>query len=200
MLRTALKILLPLLVVTAVSGAWAVYRSPDARYVLHEIIQPGRFHQYDGLITETATRQGLDPMLIKAVVWRESRFQPGKIGRDGERGLMQLSEAAASDWAGAQKIEPFDPNRLLDPEVNLQAGTWYLKQSLQRWSDHDDPLPFALTEYNAGKKNLDRWLSKQQSEKVTSRDLLTNFSFPNTRSYVQGILARYEFYKKRGRL
>jgi soluble lytic murein transglycosylase len=200
MLRLALKILLPLLGIAAAILAAFVYHSSNARYIIHELIQPSRFHQLDPIIIGAANRNGIDPMLLKAIIWRESRFRPEKVGRHGERGLMQLSVAAGGDWAKASKIEPFDPESLLDAKTNVEAGAWYLKQALQRWSDRDDPVPFALAEYNAGRKNVERWVLKKQLGEVTAKELLENFSFPNTRSYIQGILARYDFYKKRGRL
>ena len=66
----------------------------------------------------------LDPRLIKAVVWRESRFQADMIGRNGERGLMQVSEVAARDWAAAKGLPALRPEQMLVPELNLEAGTW----------------------------------------------------------------------------
>jgi soluble lytic murein transglycosylase len=43
-------------------------------------MSPARFHQYDRLIRSVALEHHLDPMLVKAVVWRESRFDPKKRG------------------------------------------------------------------------------------------------------------------------
>jgi len=57
------------------------------------------FKQYDKLILSVAAEHQLDPMLVKAVVWRESRFDRQKYGTAGERGLMQVSEKAANEWA-----------------------------------------------------------------------------------------------------
>ena len=57
-------------------------------------------------IRDAARLRGIDPMVVKAVVWRESRFQPGKVGLDGERGLMQITEAAAREWVKNEKVAP----------------------------------------------------------------------------------------------
>ena len=46
-------------------------------------------------------------MLVKAVVWRESRFDPKKRGSHGERGLMQVTERAANEWARENKVAGF---------------------------------------------------------------------------------------------
>jgi soluble lytic murein transglycosylase len=71
-------------------------------------------------------------MLVKAVVWRESRFDPRKCGSAGERGLMQVSEKAADEWARENKIDTFRAEQLFDPKTNLEAGTWYLCRAFER--------------------------------------------------------------------
>src|SRR5215210_1990913 len=116
----------------AAAASLAVFTSEDPQYQVQEILLHDRFHRYDLLIRAVAERHGLDPMLVKAVVWRESRFQPRKVGSNGERGLMQVTEIAAADWVAAEKIETFVPTDLFDPETNLKAGTWYLKRAHDR--------------------------------------------------------------------
>src|SRR5437016_12407479 len=83
----------------------------------------------------------LDPMLVKAVIWRESRFDPRKYGGAGERGLMQVSEKAAKEWARQNKIANFRVDQLFDPKTNLEAGTWYLRRAFEHWETQSDPLP-----------------------------------------------------------
>src|ERR1700737_4129840 len=68
---------------------------------------PARFQRDDTLIGLVAVEHHLDPMLLKAVVWRESRFDPQKYGTAGERGLMQVSQSAANEWARENKIDNF---------------------------------------------------------------------------------------------
>ena len=101
----------------------------------------------------------VDPMLIKAIIWRESSFHPEKVGTKGERGLMQITILAANEWAKAQKIQTFKATDLFDPKTNIEAGTWYFKQAYQRWSGKNDPIIFALAEYNAGHSNVMRWVA-----------------------------------------
>lgn len=144
-------------------------------------------HRFDPLIRETALRYGLDPALIKAIVWRESRFRPDAVGAAGEIGLMQLTEPAAQEWATAEKIGPLPPSHLFDPRTNLLAGTWYLRRSLRRHPDVDDPRPFALAEYNAGRGNVLRWL--QGAAATNSTAFINAIGFPATRRYVRDVLA-----------
>ena len=77
----------------------------DRAYVVQEGIFRDRFRRFDGMIEQAALRHGVSPSLIKAVIWRETRFKPDVAGSRGERGLMQITEAAAKDWVDAEKIE-----------------------------------------------------------------------------------------------
>ena len=139
-------------------------------------------------------------MLIKAVVWRESRFDPQKYGTSGERGLMQVSGRAAAEWARENKIDNFKAEDLFDPQTNLRAGAWYLHRAVQHWEHQPNPLPFALAEYNAGASRVQRWAGGSEAIGVASKDFLRNIDFPNTRKYVDSVLERYRFYKRRGRM
>src|SRR5690348_7492907 len=81
----------------------------------------------DGPIRAAAQRYGLEPALVKAVVWRESRFNPNARGKVGEIGLMQLQEDAAREWADAERVQGFEHEQCFDPVTNTLAGAWYLK-------------------------------------------------------------------------
>jgi len=96
-------------------------------------------HAYDELISKYATINALDPKLIRAVIWRESRFKYNCRGKSGEIGLMQVTENAAREWAEADNIANFRKNDLFNPETNIRAGTWYLKRSVSRWSKQNQP-------------------------------------------------------------
>ena len=186
----------------ALGGAFAfiALRSGDPAYTMYEWISPARFQHYDGLIRAVAADRHLDPMLVKAIVWRESRFDPQKHGTAGERGLMQVSERAANEWARENKIDNFRVEKLFDPRTNLEAGTWYLQRALQHWDNQPDPLLFALAEYNAGASRVQRWAGGDATVPIASQDFLRNIDFPSTRSYIDSIIDRYEFYKRRGRM
>jgi len=107
MARFILKLILCLLVALAAGFGYLALRSGDALYSFYEWVSPARFQQYDKLILSVAAEHQLDPMLVKAVVWRESRFDRQKYGTAGERGLMQVSEKAANEWAREHKIDHF---------------------------------------------------------------------------------------------
>jgi len=201
MFRLLRNLLLVVLLAALVATGIFVCTSPDPLYSAQELLGYSRYHRYDPLIRQVGLKYGVDPMLIKAVIWRESSFRADKNGKNGERGLMQVTEPAASDWARQNKRPTFVPTDLFAPQVNIEAGTWYLKKALQRYSSKDDPTTFALAEYNAGKSRVDRWVGDtNQGTSATAGDLRDSISFPGTRGYVDAIIERYRFYQHQGHL
>ncbi len=198
MIRFAFKFTLCLLLALATGFVYLAIRSGDPTYTIYEWMSPARFKQQDRLIRAVAMEHDVDPMLVKAIVWRESRFDPEKFGTAGERGLMQVSEKAANEWAHENKVEDFRVEELFDPKTNLEAGTWYLQRALKHWEQQPDPIPFALAEYNAGASRAQRWSGGASG--MQGDDFLHNIDFPGTRKYVDSIIDRYHFYKRRGRM
>jgi soluble lytic murein transglycosylase len=198
------KVAIVLLLSWATAVGYLILRSHDPVYVLRELKDWKDYRRFDSLIVKAAREYNLDPRLVKAVVWRESRFQADMKGRNGERGLMQVSEVAARDWAIAKGFANFRADELLVPEKNLEVGSWYLSKAVQRWNVTGDAVPFALAEYNAGKSRVDRWvrtaLQKTNGHPVTAHSFQESIDFPSTARYVRTILARYDFYKRRGKL
>jgi soluble lytic murein transglycosylase len=195
MRKTALigLVVAALLLLLVVAVFWLVEKDPV--YRASEIAGLGRYGRYDETIRSVATRHGVDPLLVKAVIWQESRFHPHKLGGHGERGLMQVTEPAAQDWVKANGVETFVPEDLLDPKTNIEVGTWYLAQALKHWSAQEDPLPFALGEYNAGRSRVKRWSGGAQ---MTAGELNAAMDIASTRAYVAAVRQRYDYYKSRG--
>ena len=198
MIQFLFKLLLCVLLAIGAAFAYLALKSGDPLYAFYEWMSPARFHHYDRLIRSVALEHHLDPMLVKAVVWRESRFDPKKHGAHGERGLMQVSERAANEWARENKMAGFTANQLFEPKTNLEAGTWYLHRAMEHWTHQSDPIPFALAEYNAGASRAQRWSGGNGLAEIPERQFLQKIDFPATRRYVESIIDRYNFYKRRG--
>src|SRR5207249_10099946 len=147
----------------------------------------------DRSISAAARRYGVEPALVKAVVWRESRFHPRARGRSGEIGLMQIGEAAAQEWADAEHIGGFNHEQCSDPFTNTLAGTWYWKNLLKRYGQTDNPVPYALADYNAGRANVLKWLSGAAA--TNSAAFIEQIEFPGTKQYVESVMRRYEEYR-----
>lgn len=184
-----------LVLLAGVAGVYWLGRSGS--YEWQALVNRERYGRYDRLIEQAAERHGVSPSLVKAVIWRESKFQPGMTGAHGERGLMQITEAAAADWARAEKVETFVPADLFDPKVNIEAGTWYLARAMRHWAAKDDPVPFALAEYNAGRQRVKRWANMGAAEVEFGADELRRvMDFPTTRRYIADIVERYRRFEE----
>ena len=147
-------------------------------------------NDYDKILMDAADRHCVDYLLIKAVIWKESRFNNLSIGSKGEIGLMQIRpNTAVIDWARAKNIQPPPEAALFSPSLNVEIGTWYLAQALRKWSKYKDYDAMALAEYNAGASLVQKW-------KPNSYDgnFIDNIGYSSTRNYVTDILRKYEEY------
>ena len=147
----------------------------------------------DHPIRVAAARYGVEPALVKAVVWQESRFNPSVRGRAQELGLMQIREEAAREWADAEHLRGFEHEHCLNPQTNTLAGTWYLKKLLKRYAQTDNPIPYALADYNAGRGNVLKWNTGEAS--TNSAVFIEQIGFPGTKAYVKSVLHRYQKYR-----
>jgi soluble lytic murein transglycosylase len=106
---------------------------------------------------------------------------------------MQIREEAAREWADAEHLSVFDHEQCFDPTTNTLAGTWYLKKLLKRYTYTDNPLPYALADYNAGRGNVLKWLSG--SAATNGQAFAAQIGFPSTKAYVRSVTSRYARYR-----
>jgi len=149
--------------------------------------------RYDNVIHEAATRYDIPPELLKALVWKESRFDSQARGRAGEYGLMQIRDAAAYEWAASEHRQVFHPVLLLDPSINIQVGSWYLKKLMRRYANSDNPVVYALADYNAGRANVLRWYKGDATTNSTA--FQRAMDFPTTAKYISEILQKQRDYR-----
>jgi soluble lytic murein transglycosylase len=109
------------------------------------IVDRARYQRYDKIIDDAATRHGVEPALVKAVIRAESDFVPYALSPAGAQGLMQLMPGTArmhNVW------------RVYEPKQNVEGGVTHLRQLLDRYSGN---LRLALAAYNAGEKAVDNY-------------------------------------------
>ncbi len=152
----------------AIGAAWVVESEPDwylrARYPL----------AYEQIITAHARNYDLEPELLAAVIYAESRFDPDAVSAAGAVGLMQLLPETAEGIALRTGGDRFVVSDLRNPEINVRYGSWYLDHLRARY--HGD-MRLALAAYHAGQGNVDKWLREGG-----------RIAFPETREYVGEVM------------
>ena len=150
--------------------------------------------RFDSIIADVSKRYALDPMLVKAVIWRESDFNPNAVGSKGEIGLMQLMiNASVKDWTNYTKRKIIDKGILFNPKLNIEIGTWYLARSRNHWLNYNNRNALALAGYNAGYSNVKKWIPKNYQ----GNDVIKFIKFPSTKKYVESILKKYNSYRSK---
>ncbi|OGV37028.1 MAG: hypothetical protein A2X48_04230 [Lentisphaerae bacterium GWF2_49_21] len=146
-----------------------------------------RKNTYDALIKEAARKYCIDSCLLKAVIWKESRFNPNAKGSSGEVGLMQIRPStAAKEWAEFNHVDIEAEGILFYPRVNIDIGAWYLSRALKRWEKYEHREELALSEYNAGLKGMSSWRPKEYNGEVLSK-----IRIKSTKLYVSDIMKKY---------
>jgi soluble lytic murein transglycosylase len=125
--------------------------------------------RYESIVRAHAKNYDLDPALLSAVIYTESRFDPDARSEAGAIGLMQLLPETARGIALRTGGAKFVVSDLSVPELNVRYGAWYLRHLLDRYGDERT----ALAAYHAGQGNVDRW-----------RQAGIGIQFPETRAYV----------------
>jgi soluble lytic murein transglycosylase len=133
---------------------------------------------YSGIIREQAAEKHLDPALIAAVIFAETKFD-GRTSPTGALGLMQIEPATAAFLAHRSGATSFTVADLSTPAVNIAYGSYYLRYLLDRYGG-DRTL--ALAAYNGGEANVDSWLAAAHS--AGHSFTLSDIPFPETRAYV----------------
>lgn len=138
-----------------------------------------------------AKRRGLDPFLVAALIRQESAFNPWAVSRANAHGLMQLLPSTARTMA--RKVGRPRPGiaSLYDPETNIDLGTQYLRDVLDRY---DGRLELALASYNAGPHRADAWLAAADYREVA--EFIESIPFTETREYVQAVMRNAVIYRR----
>jgi soluble lytic murein transglycosylase len=139
------------------------------------------------IIREQASAKHLDPALIAAVIYAESKFEPRESSA-GAQGLMQILPATAYYLAHLSGGSKFTASDLATPSINLAYGSYYLRYLLNHY-DGDEML--AVAAYNGGLANVDRWVREDGGSLQVSA-----IPFPETREYVQKVLSAQRLYRE----
>lgn len=153
--------LLALLVLVAVGAGAAVVVTEPTWYL--RMRYPLR---YADIVRGHAENYHLEPELLAAVIYTESKFDPEAESQSGAIGLMQLLPATAAGIAQRTGGSRFRTEDLYDPELNVRYGSWYLRHLLDKY---DGDLGKALAAYNGGQGNVDRGIQFAETREYVDR-------------------------------
>jgi soluble lytic murein transglycosylase len=138
--------------------------------------------KHDDIIRQQAADKELDPALIAAVIYEESRFHD-QTSHAGARGLMQITPDTADFIARHSGGDLFEQSDLATPQINIAYGSYFLRYLLDHYDGNEGA---ALAAYNAGIGNVDKWVAGAGG--IESFDVESHVPFPETRAYVENVL------------
>jgi soluble lytic murein transglycosylase len=148
--------------------------------------------RYPVIVRTHARTYDLDPALLAAVIYNESRFHAHVRSARGAIGLMQLLPSTAEGIATRTGGTRFVPSDLYDPELNVRYGAWYLRHLRRHYHGRRDAMRLALAAYNAGMVNVDSWVA----ETPRGRPLRIPDAFAETRAYLNGVEHARRVYRR----
>ena len=137
--------------------------------------------RYGEIVRGHAQHYHLDPALLAAVIYQESKFRPDVRSSSGAIGLMQLEPDTARGIAVHTGGHRFRVSDLYTPEINIRYGSWYLRHLLDKYGSER----LALAAYNAGQTNVDTWRREGKG-----------IAFAETRDYVAKVEHLKRVYEK----
>ena len=141
------------------------------------------------VIRQQAAAKHLDPALVAAVIYAETKFAP-RPSSAGAQGLMQVLPETAYFLARRSGGSAFRASDLATPSVNIAYGSYYLRYLLDHYGGNE---MLALAAYNGGVANVDSWVARADA---TGRTLtLAAIPFGETRAYVQRVLVARQAYR-----
>jgi peptidoglycan lytic transglycosylase len=141
------------------------------------------------VIRTQAAEKHLDPALIAAVIYAETKFDP-RPSAAGAEGLMQILPGTAYFIAHLSGGSSFTASDLATPSINVAYGSYYLRYLLDHYNG-DEML--ALAAYNGGQANVDGWVA--QANAAGKPLTIASIPFAETRAYVQRVLVAQQAYR-----
>jgi soluble lytic murein transglycosylase len=141
------------------------------------------------VIREQAAQKHINPALIAAVIYAESKFDP-RPSPAGAEGLMQILPGTAHFIAHLSGGTRFVASDLATPSINVAYGSYYLRYLLDHYRG-DEML--ALAAYNAGLANVDSWVAHAGA--AGRRLTMEAIPYGETRAYVRRVLDAQRAYR-----
>ena len=141
--------------------------------------------KYRAMVKKHAEENNLDPLLIAAIIYGESRYEQYAISKSSARGLMQIMPTTGDDIAQKLNATDYSTKDLFDPETNVRFGCCYLAKIKK---DFHSDVTLTLAAYNSGPENVRKWLQRSGN---SSQNLTEDYPFTETRNYVISVRKVY---------
>jgi soluble lytic murein transglycosylase len=164
----------------------AVALTPFARKAIDDLTLP---LSHASIIRQQAAEKRLDPALVAAVIYAESKFDP-RPSPAGAQGLMQLMPQTAEFLARRSGATSFRVSDLATPKVNIAYGSYLLRYLIDRYNGD---VALALAAYNAGETSVNRWIAQAHSRGHPLA--IRQIPYPETRRYVEKVLRAQQDYR-----
>jgi soluble lytic murein transglycosylase len=147
--------------------------------------------EYASIIRRQAADKHLDPALIAAVIYAETRFRP-RTSPAGAEGLMQMEPRTAQFLAHRSGATTFRVSDLGTPQVNIAYGSYYLRYLM---NEYNGSKVLALAAYNGGETNVNNWITKMRAHH--QRFTIASIPIEQTRAYVVEVLDKQRAYRSK---
>ena len=145
--------------------------------------------EYSTYVEKYAKEYDVDKYLVYAIIKAESNFDESAVSGKGAKGLMQLMYSTATEIA--EKVDlNITEETVMEPDININLGTKYIAILIEKYEN----IGLALTAYNAGSGNVDKWIEEKTLQKDGSD--IENIPFTETNNYVRKILRDYKIYNE----
>ena len=161
---------------------------PEVKQGIQELTLP---LQHEDIIRQQARAKNLDPALLAAMIYQESKFED-RTSSAGAKGLMQILPSTAQFIAHKSGGTAFELRDLGTPQINIAYGSWYLRYLIDRYGGN---VTLAVAAYNAGEHNVDIWVARAGGDKHF--DPSTDIPFPETRHYVASVIEHRKLYRQK---
>jgi soluble lytic murein transglycosylase len=146
--------------------------------------------RHEDIIRQQSEKKNLDPALVAAVIYQESKFED-RTSHAGAKGLMQILPSTAHYIARKSGGTQFVAGDLATPQINISYGAWYLRYLMDKYDENER---LALAAYNAGETNVDKWVRERGGPDGFSA---SDIPFPETRGYVTSVEQHKKAYRKK---
>ena len=145
---------------------------------------------YREIVLREAAEQGVDPVLVAALIRQESAFLPNVHSPAGAVGLMQVMPSTGRELARRIGPDGFRNGSLEFPDVNAHLGVAFLRDMIRRYQGD---LLVVLSAFNAGPARADRW--RRWPEVSDPERFVERIPYEETRTYVKNVRRNLELYR-----